>query len=873
MNEKSNRWALLIGVNKYPKLASRYQLNGCVNDVELMAGILENNFGFPHDQIAVLKDEQATRQGILQAMDDLVEKVAEDDLVVIHYSGHGSQMTDRENDEADGRDETIVPSDSGRGSQPNRDITDDEIYLRLVPLARTTPYVTLIFDCCHSGTITRDVFGTNSRWVEPDLRPVSELPPSPIPATRAAELQQTARDLGPSGWLPIGQRYVLLAGCRDEESSYEHTAASARDGAPLTHGALTYFLGQELVNAQPGATYRDVFERASARVTAAHSRQHPQAEGARDRELFGVRDIEPLRFVAVQARAGDRVTLAAGAAHGLTAGSVWAIYPQGTKQVTERTPAQGRVEIVEVQAVTSDARITEEASRGIITAGSRAVEEAHNYGEMRLVVDLYSAPGGYETHLAELKQQIQASQLLRLRGDDEPEEAAHMRVYLITPRDEAGEGEPAPQLGPLSQATWAVVSSGELAMPAHPVAEQGVVRLLRENLEKMARYRNTLDLRNPAPSNPLQNKVEMQLKRRKPGGEWEPVEEEQQPVFEVDDLIAFELTNRDSGAVYISLFDFGLTGAISLLFPPDTSSEELDAGLTITYGQRPGEKIALWIPDEFPPSQGTETFKIFVTTGETDFSWLEQEGTSDALREIETPLEQLFATAYTGQGIRDARPTRLPQREEWTTVERSFTLRRRASLAVAEDSKGVADSVSVTDPAIVQLEANMRPGAFSEGGFLGHNESLEAVLASDAHALDELGLSSAALADALEEILQRARDQYPTGEGSLPNLYRPWSVPHFSLDNLPGPQEGCMIDNKYQVFTMGYRGLQECPWGCEYERWSSFDFLILNRETGEYITGPGLIVHLIREHQFFEGKESPYRVDPTQLARVLQLEI
>lgn len=82
-----------------------------------------------------------------------------------------------------------------------------------------------------------------------------------------------------------------------------------------------------------------------------------------------------------------------------------------------------------------------------------------------------------------------------------------------------------------------------------------------------------------------------------------------------------------------------------------------------------------------------------------------------------------------------------------------------------------------------------------------------------------------------------------------------------------------MIDNKYQVFTMGYRGLQECPWGCEYERWSSFDFLILNRETGEYITGPGLIVHLIREHQFFEGKESPYRVDPTQLARVLQLEV
>jgi hypothetical protein len=680
VNDKPNKWALLIGVNRYPKLSSRYQLNGCVNDVELMAGILENNFGFPHDQIAVLKDEQATRQDILQAMDDLVEKVADDDVVVIHYSGHGSQMTDRENDEADGRDETIVPSDSGRGSQPNRDITDDEIYLRLLPLAHTTPYVTLIFDCCHSGTITRDVFGTNSRWVEPDLRPAAELPPSPIPADRAAELQQTTRDLGPSGWLPIAQRYVLLAGCRDEESSYEHAAASAGGGAPVTHGALTYFLSQELVNAQPGATYRDVFERASARVTAAHSRQHPQAEGARDRELFGVRDIEPLRFVAVQARAREKVTLAAGAAHGLTAGSIWAIYPQGTKQVTDETPALGRVEIVEVRAVTSEARIKEEVSPGAIAAGSRAVEEAHNYGEMRLVVDLYPAPGGYEAHVEELRQQIQASQLLRLRVDGEPEEAADMRVYLITPRDEAGESEPAPQLGPLSQATWAVVSSGELAMPAHPVAEQGVVQLLRDSLEKIARYRNALDLQNPNPAGLLRNKIDLHLKRRIRGGEWQAVGSEQTPVFQVDDLVAFEITNRHSAPVYVSLLDFGLTGGISLLFPPNRPGEKLEAGTTMAYGQRDGEQIELWIPDEFPRSQGTETFKLFVTTHEADFSWLQQERVRALDRDagFKTPLGQLFATAYTGQGTRDARPTRLPQAEEWFTVERSFTLQRGA---------------------------------------------------------------------------------------------------------------------------------------------------------------------------------------------------
>jgi hypothetical protein len=48
-------------------------------------------------------------------------------------------------------------------------------------------------------------------------------------------------------------------------------------------------------------------------------------------------------------------------------------------------------------------------------------------------------------------------------------------------------------------------------------------------------------------------------------------------------------------------------------------------------------------------------------------------------------------------------------------------------------------------------------------------------------------------------------------------------------------------------------------------------FLILNRRSGESVTGPGLIVHLIREHQFFEGSESPYRLEPSKAIRVLEL--
>jgi len=187
-----------------------------------------------------------------------------------------------------------------------------------------------------------------------------------------------------------------------------------------------------------------------------------------------------------------------------------------------------------------------------------------------------------------------------------------------------------------------------------------------------------------------------------------------------------------------------------------------------------------------------------------------------------------------------------------------------------------------TCPSIGELEERMRPGALSGQGFLGPNESLEAVVIGDSQTLDQLGLSHEDIARALADVLQKAVDQrkkllhsdhtqYRRREIHIPNLYKPESVPHFSLNNLPSTDVGYWVDNKYQVFIAQYRGLQQYPWGCEYDRWSSFDFLVLNRESGEYVTGPGLIVHLIREHQFFEGKESSYRTDPIQLARVLEL--
>ena len=172
---------------------------------------------------------------------------------------------------------------------------------------------------------------------------------------------------------------------------------------------------------------------------------------------------------------------------------------------------------------------------------------------------------------------------------------------------------------------------------------------------------------------------------------------------------------------------------------------------------------------------------------------------------------------------------------------------------------------------IAELESRMQPNAWSIGGFLGSSESLESVIHEDAQTLDRLGVSYDILASTLQDLLSKASKG--GGRGHLQFSARsPENLPRFSLNNLPIQNAGFTQD-AVQVFITGFMGKQDCPWECENPELSSIDFLCLNRLTGEWMVGPGMIVHLIRNHHFFEGHGSPYRVDPEKLIRILRLEL
>jgi hypothetical protein len=143
---------LLIGIDKYTGVPS---LVGSVHDVQKIRRFAQTYWGYRDDQIKVLLDEQATRNGMLAAIDTwLIRGSQPRDRVLFYYSGHGSQIQDTNGDEEDGYDETLVSVDTRVEQGMYRDmVLDDELQMRFNQLHDRQ--VTIIIDSCHSGTATR----------------------------------------------------------------------------------------------------------------------------------------------------------------------------------------------------------------------------------------------------------------------------------------------------------------------------------------------------------------------------------------------------------------------------------------------------------------------------------------------------------------------------------------------------------------------------------------------------------------------------------------------------------------------------------------------------------------------------------------------
>ena len=164
----AEKYAVLVGVSKYPHLKSHLQLEGPVNDVVLMRQVLREK-GFADDHIQVLAEGDQTRlptrNNILTTLTRLTEQVQADDFVFLYFSGHGSQQpiasAANKHREPDGLDELFLPRDIGYWQDDvgvvENAIVDDELNTVITTLRDKGAFTWAVFDSCHSGTMTRGV--------------------------------------------------------------------------------------------------------------------------------------------------------------------------------------------------------------------------------------------------------------------------------------------------------------------------------------------------------------------------------------------------------------------------------------------------------------------------------------------------------------------------------------------------------------------------------------------------------------------------------------------------------------------------------------------------------------------------------------------
>lgn len=146
----TKKLALLIGINYKGTSA---ELNGCINDVNKMKHFLLNKCGYQEENIKILTDDTEIKPTAYNILNELGKIIVEAyylrcNEIFLHYSGHGTYVTDYGNDEDDNKDEALVPLDY----QENGLILDDLIHDYFAYLPKSVKCVCL-FDCCHSGTM------------------------------------------------------------------------------------------------------------------------------------------------------------------------------------------------------------------------------------------------------------------------------------------------------------------------------------------------------------------------------------------------------------------------------------------------------------------------------------------------------------------------------------------------------------------------------------------------------------------------------------------------------------------------------------------------------------------------------------------------
>jgi hypothetical protein len=285
--------------SRFAPSATWHSLQGPPTDVAAMHALLEHTYGFT--DIRELHDQDATRQGILDALNKLIDDTEKGDRVVIYYSGHGSQRLDTKSSKNQ-RDQTIVPVDAWKGV---KDIRDKELALLFDKIVfDKQARLTAIYDSCNSGTMARGITQSVQRTLPYDDDDVSKEPG----AVMESDLKR----------IPQQGDAIIMAAAGPTQSAVE--ASYPEDGQ--VHGAFTRALIRVLSENKQALSAEDVV---SAVASMMHADpldfQQPSVEGRVHESLFGEPVASDELHLRVTKAESGKITLDVGSAAGFGVGT------------------------------------------------------------------------------------------------------------------------------------------------------------------------------------------------------------------------------------------------------------------------------------------------------------------------------------------------------------------------------------------------------------------------------------------------------------------------------------------------------------------------------------------------------------------------
>jgi hypothetical protein len=424
----------------------------------------------------------------------------------------------------------------------------------------------------------------------------------------------------------------------------------------------------------PGRSYKSLHDRIVAKVHSQFEQQTPQLQGEGDRAVFGSDRVQPQYAVPVMRvdDANRRLLLNAGQAQGLRKGSQF-VYPHSTTDFTAVDKRQALVEISELGATDSWAKITKKFRQEAIQPGAQA--SLLGAGSVRLVRKVSLVRRNDLAAAIDQDGALQAvQQALVDSGWIEVATQGEQVSYQIAV-NEKGEYEIWDVSGqPISNLRPALKIAGSQA--AATVARRAV---------HLAKFHALKELYNHDPMSPLAQRLVVELVGKRaeydPADPFEPQpfdEAGHTPNLKVGEWTGLRIKNDSSQILNVTVFDLQPGWGAQQIYP----SGEGDYFVALDPGEQKVIPLRADLPEGY--REGADTLKVFATIGTTNFRWLELPSLDQPLRRSASlrsldpadPLEELLATFTADRPpTRDLTPAAYPNKG-WVTEAVEVHMRR-----------------------------------------------------------------------------------------------------------------------------------------------------------------------------------------------------